>query len=232
MTSPAPAPAFPFAMIGFDLDGTLLDTLGDLAAALNHVLVAAGRTPLDRAAVRNLVGGGTRQLIARALAVTGGGDPGLVDRLHPDFLERYGAHIADATVPYPGMVDALDALAEHGVRLAIVTNKPHALAVRLVEATGLAPRFDLVLGGDTLGPGRAKPAPDPILAMIDALGGGRAAFVGDSVFDAQAARAAGVPAVLVGFGYSDRPVATLGADAVIDDYAALVPTLVRLGTAG
>lgn len=228
----APARPFPFAMIGFDLDGTLLDTLGDLAAALNHVLVGAGRPALELAVVRRLIGGGSRQMLARALDATGGDDPALADRLYPDFLERYGAHIADATTPYPGMVAALDALAAHGVRLAIVTNKPHALAVRLVEAMGLAPRFDLVLGGDTLGPGRAKPAPDPILAMIAALGGGRAAFVGDSVFDAQAARAAGVPAVLVGFGYSDRPVATLGADAVIDDYAALLPALVRLGSAG
>ena len=85
-----------------------------------------------------------------------------------------------------------------------------------------------IIGGDTLGPGRAKPSPAPIHEMIARLGGGTAAFVGDSIYDVGAAHAAGLPVVACSFGFLDRPVEDLGADAVIDDYAELVPTLTRL----
>lgn len=218
---------FPFATIGFDLDGTLLDTSGDIAAALNRVLVADGRPALPMDRVLPMVGRGARALLEQAVAATGGGDAKVVDALHPRFVEAYAAHVADHSRPYRGMLDALDALAARGVTLAVVTNKPEALTLPLLEATGLLPRFATVIGGDTLGPGTAKPAPAPILEML-ARCGGPAAFVGDSIYDVQAAQAAGVPVIACSFGFSAVPVTTLGAEAVIDSYADLLPALAAL----
>ncbi len=217
----------PFATIGFDLDGTLLDTSGDIAAALNRVLVADGRPALPMDRVLQMVGRGARALLEQAVAATGGGDAKVVDALHPRFVEAYATHVADHSRPYPGMLDALDALAARGVTLAVVTNKPEALTLPLLEATGLLPRFATVIGGDTLGPGTAKPAPAPILEMLSRCGG-PAAFVGDSIYDVQAAQAAGVPVIACSFGFSAVPVTTLGAEAVIDSYADLLPALAAL----
>ena len=115
-----------------------------------------------------------------------------------------------------------------GVRLAVVTNKYERLARLVLDRLSLTDRFACVIGGDTMGPGRGKPAPDPILAMIERCGGGAAAFVGDSVYDVEAAKAAGVPVIACSFGFLQQPVEDLGADAVIDDYAELIPALTRL----
>ena len=152
-----------------------------------------------------------------------------MDRLYPELLAHYEAHIADGSRPYPGLAEALDALAGRGARLAIVTNKLEHLAVKLVDALGFAPRFATIIGGDTMGPGNAKPSALPIREMIRRCGGGRAAFVGDSIYDMLAAKNAEVPSVAVSFGFAWQPVAELGADAVIDSYAELVPALERLG---
>jgi phosphoglycolate phosphatase len=128
-------------------------------------------------------------------------------------------------VPYEGCLEALDALAARGCRLAVITNKIEVYSRKLLDALGMSARFDLVLGGDTLGPGRAKPAPDMIDTAMLMLGGGRFAMVGDSSYDVRAARNAGVPVVALSFGYNDLPAAELGADAVIDHYNELVGTL-------
>lgn len=217
----------PFATIGFDLDGTLLDTSGDLAATLNQVLVADGRPALPLPQVLRMVGRGVRTLIAHAVAATGGGGDDAVERLYAPFVTYYAAHIADHSRLYPGLLDALDALAAQGIALAVVTNKLEALTLPLLDATGLRARFACVIGGDTLGPGTAKPSPAPILEMLRRCGG-PAAFVGDSIFDVQAAQAAGVPVIACSFGFSPVPVATLGADAVIDGFADLLPALARI----
>lgn len=216
-----------FQTIGFDLDGTLLDTSGDLAATLNRVLAEDGRPPLPLARILGMVGRGVDVLLEQAVAATGGGDAAVVARLQPRFVATYGAHIAEHSRPYPGVLDALDALAAQGITLAVVTNKLEALTLPLLEATGLRPRFATVIGGDTLGPGTAKPSPAPILEMLRRCGG-PAAFVGDSLYDVQAAQAAGVPVIACSFGFSQAPVATLGADAVIDSYAELLPALKAL----
>ncbi|MBC9030903.1 HAD-IA family hydrolase [Sphingomonas sp. JC676] len=221
--------AFPFDMVGFDLDGTLLDTSADLAAALNHALYLVGRAPLSVAQVMPMVGRGTRFMLERGLKATGGSDPEMLERLYPELLAYYDTHIADGTLPYPGLIEALDALEARGVTLAIVTNKLERLAVKLVETMGLAQRFRTVIGGDTMGPGNAKPSAAPILEMIRRCGGGRAAFVGDSIFDMGAARNAGIPAIAVSFGFPIQPLEELGADAVIDHFNELVPTLERMG---
>lgn len=219
---------FPFAIVGFDLDGTLLDTLGDLGAAVNHALAAIGRAPFPPERVKDLVGGGPRLMLERALARDGAIPADEFAPLYDRLLAFYRANIAVHSRPFPGTVAMLDDLAARGVQLAVVTNKLESLAVQVLDELGLAGRFAAVLGGDTLGPGRAKPAPDLILAMIARLGGGRAAYVGDTSYDVLAARAAGVPSVAVSFGFNDGPVERLGADATIDRFADLVPTLLRL----
>ncbi|WP_308813714.1 HAD-IA family hydrolase [Sphingomonas sp. GV3] len=221
---------FPFAIVGFDLDGTLLDTSGDLAAAVNHALGSIGRAPLTVEQVKPMIGGGARHMLAQGLAATGGCDDATLDVLHRRLLDYYAAHIAVHTRPYPGCLDALDALAARGVRLAVVTNKLEGLARTVLTELDLIDRFATLIGGDTMGPGNAKPSPAPIDEMMRRCGGGRAAFVGDSIFDVQAAHAAGLPAIACSFGFLMQPVEELGADAVIDGYDALVPTLERLAS--
>ncbi|MBC2652878.1 HAD-IA family hydrolase [Novosphingobium flavum] len=221
--------AFPFRIVGFDLDGTLLDTHGDLGAALNHALGLAGRPPVAVAQVTDLIGGGARQMLDRALALTGTVPPDdEVKALHRELIAFYRENIAVHTRLYPGGEAMLDGLAARGVQIAVVTNKLESLAVRLLDALGLSPRLATIIGGDTLGPGRAKPAPDLLHEMIRRLGGGPAAFVGDTTYDTRAAAAAGLPCVAVRFGFNDVPVETMGATAVIDHYDALIPTLERL----
>jgi phosphoglycolate phosphatase len=220
---------FPFAIVGFDLDGTLLDTHGDLAAAVNHTIALEDRPAIAPGEVRHLVGGGSRKMLERALEVTGGPmDAGRFEQLYDALLENYEQHIAVHTALFPGGAAMLDGLAAHGVKLALVTNKLERLAVKLLSELGLMHRFYTVIGGDTLGPGRAKPQPDMLLEMVARAGGGRAAFVGDSSFDTGAARAAGMPCVAVSFGFLDLPVEQLGATKVIDHFDELIPALERL----
>jgi phosphoglycolate phosphatase len=228
MTEISPARAFPFTIVGFDLDGTLLDTGADLAAAANHALAVAGRSPLPVAEVVARVGGGTRAMLTQVLGATGEVDEPLVDRLLPELLGYYQANMAVHTRPYPGVRATLDALAARGVRLGVVTNKLERFATALLAQTGLADPFACVIGGDSAGVSRPKPAPDAIVRLRERLGGGATAFVGDSRFDVAAAAAAGVPVIACRFGFAGDEVDTLGADAVIDGFGQLLPALERL----
>ena len=207
--------------IVFDLDGTLVDSAPDLTAALNVALADAGRPAVELAAVRHLIGHGARSLIARGLALSGGGSEAEVERALPVLLAHYADHIADATRPYPGCEAALDRLAARGMTLAICTNKAIALSQALLAALGWTGRFAANLGGDSL-PVR-KPDPAPLLATIAAAGGDPAStvYVGDTSVDVATARAAGVPVIVCAFGFADCPVHELGGDAVIDDFAGL-----------
>jgi phosphoglycolate phosphatase len=220
-------PTFPFRVVAFDLDGTLVDTAPDLTAALNHALVTMGRTPVPEASVRHMVGHGIRAMLTKGLAATGEMTSTLVDEGTPLLLAYYEAHIADHSRGFAGLEDALDALAARGVALAICTNKLEGLARDLVTQLGWGARFGALVGGDTLPV--HKPDPAPLREAIARVGGGRAAFVGDSIVDIETARAAGLPSVAVSFGFADRPAAALGADAVIDHYDELVEALERLG---
>lgn len=221
---------FPFDIVGFDLDGTLLDTHGDLAAAVNQAIAAEGRSAIPAAEVRGLIGGGAKKMLARALEVTGGPvSETRFDELHAGLLEFYEANIAIETRLFPGGLEMLDGLAARGVKLAVVTNKLERLALRIFDELGLSERFYTVIGGDTLGPGRAKPRPDLLFEMLDRAGGSReglrAAYVGDTTYDTGAAAAAGLPCIAVSFGFCDGPPHELGADAVIDHFDQLIPAL-------
>lgn len=218
----------PFDIVGFDLDGTLLDTHADLGAAVNHALALAGRPPVPIGEVRALIGGGGRTMLRRALALTGGVPEAEFPALHDALLRYYEDNIAVHTRLFPGGEAMLDGLAARDIRLAVVTNKLEALAVRVLEELGLSARFFTVIGGDTLGPGRAKPSRHPIDAMIVRGGGGRAAFVGDTTYDTKAARAADVPCIAVSFGFNDLTAGELGADAVIGHFDELIPALAWL----
>lgn len=217
---------FPFDIVAFDLDGTLADTAPDLTVALNHALDRLGRPAVPAGDVRHMVGHGARALLRRGLAASGDASEALVERGLPILLDHYEAHIADGSRPFPGVEAALDALAARGATLAICTNKLERLAIRFVAAIGWDGRFAAIVGGDTVG--SSKPDPAPLIETIRRAGGGRAAFVGDSISDTGAARAAGVPCIALTFGFADRPAEKLGADLLIDHFDALVPALERL----
>ena len=220
---------FPFAIVGFDLDGTLLDTSIDIGHALNHTLRKVGRHMIPLTEMRRLIGGGTGQTLRAALDETGGALPeDETLALQDELYAYYEAHIAEHTMLYPGGEAMLDALAARGVTLAVATNKREDLARLVFTELGLIDRFAAILGGDTLGPGRSKPAPDMLRAMVEQAGGGAAAFVGDTTYDVGAARAAKLPVVAVSFGFHDLPPHDLGADAVIDHFDELVPVLESL----
>lgn len=220
--------SFPFDIIGFDLDGTVLDTSGDLTAAVNHALAVAGREALTKEQVKPMIGGGAKRMLRLTLDASGGCDDAKFGELYKMLLAFYGDNLSNYTIPFPGALEAIDALRAAGVKTAIVTNKFERFATKLLDELGLTDRFDTLIGGDTLGRGREKPAPDPILEMIARLGGGRAAFVGDSVYDTMAAKEAGVPSIGCAFGFLLGPVEDLNADAVIESYEDLIPTLMRL----
>ncbi len=219
-----------FRAIGFDLDGTLLDTAPDIAAALNHALQVGGRPPLPYDGVRGLIGGGAKKLLARALAGSAGErvDPELLEPLYAELLAHYRANISVNTRAFDGMERALDRLAGEGIALGVATNKLEGLARQLLEEMGLADLFAVIVGGDTLGTERAKPKPDMLHYLVEKCGGGPAAFVGDSAFDINAAKAAGMPSIAVSFGYPGMAVEDLGADRLIDHYDALIPALAEL----
>jgi len=220
---------FPFQIVGFDLDGTLLDTHADLGHAVNHALALAGRPLRPIGAMRNLIGGGAKRMLLRALEEDGVTLPDEdFARIYAELLAFYEANIAVHTCLFPGGEAMLDGLAAHGVQIAVVTNKFEHLARRVLDDLGLSPRFYTIIGGDTLGPGKAKPAPDLLHEMMARSAGGRAAFIGDTTYDTEAARAAGLPCVAVSFGFNNVPMDQLGADAIIDHYDELIPVLSSL----
>lgn len=218
----------PYEIVGFDLDGTLLDTHGDLGAAVNHALALAGRPAVPLAEVRGLVGGGAKKMLERAFVLTGGLPESGFAEYHAELLRFYEANIAVHTRLFPGGAQMIADLKKAGVKLAVVTNKLESLAVKLLGEMDLARHFFTIIGGDTLGAGRAKPAPDLLQEMIARGGGGRTAYVGDTTYDTLAAEAAKIPCVVVSFGFNDLPPDRLGAAAVIDHYDELVPALMRL----
>lgn len=215
----------PFDIVGFDLDGTLLDTHRDLGEAVNHALELGGFNPVPIANVEALIGGGAKIMLRRAIDDQGGISDDEFRPLYKALLAYYTENNAVHTRPYPGAEAALDALQERGIKMAVVTNKFESFATAILTQLGLADRFVTIIGGDTMGKGKAKPEPDSILEAIDRCGGGRFIFIGDSTYDIGAARAANVPVIAAAFGYCDKPADELGADTVIAGFNELIPAL-------
>ncbi|MCY1125648.1 phosphoglycolate phosphatase [Frigidibacter sp. RF13] len=199
----------------FDLDGTLIDSLPDLAAAVNRLLAAEGLAPMARAEVQSYVGDGAPALVHRVMAARG-----LAAERHADLTTRlvadYSALPAELTTVYPHVFETLTNLRQHGHPLGLCTNKPGAATGAVLSALGLALLFDVVISGDSL-PER-KPHPAPLLAAIDRLGA-PAIFVGDSEVDARTAEAAGLPFFLFTKGYLRVPLSEISVTATFDDFA-------------
>ena len=204
-----------------DLDGTMVDTLGDFELALARTLADLGLPPVDRAFIGRTVGRGSRHLLERTLAQAGG-DVALLDAAWTHYQRHYADVNGTHADVYPGVAEGLAAMRARSWQLACVTNKPRAFALALLEAKGLRPFFSQVFGGDSFE--RHKPDPLPLLKTCEALGTTPAhtLMVGDSRNDAEAARAAGCPVVLVSYGYNHgEPVADARPDRVIDRLDAL-----------
>lgn len=213
----------------FDLDGTLVDSVPDIAAAVNELLATEAREPLSLDAVRSMVGEGVGKLVERAFAarkmtLEGEALAAMTGRM----MGIYAHHLTDATTLMPGASEIVTAYARAGVKIGVVTNKPEAFSRTIVEHFGLGTLVHAVVGGDT-GPAR-KPAPDMLLYALEQLGFGphRALMVGDSPADIGAAKAARIPSVAVRGGYTRVPVDELGADVVIDSLSQLPQAIERL----
>lgn len=219
---------FRFSAVGFDLDGTLLDTFLDLGMAVNHALQLGGFEPVPVESSKDLIGGGAKIMLARAVEQQGGMPEDEFKPLYKEMLKYYAANNAVHSRPYSGVEEALDALAAKGVQMAVVTNKFEEFARGILTTLGLADRFVTIIGGDTMGKGNAKPRPDAVIEARKRCGGGSFAFVGDSSYDVAAAKGAGVPIVVAAYGYCDLAPHELGGDAVIDRFDQLLPALERL----
>ena len=199
-----------------DLDGTLVDTLGDFVVAINATLAELGLGSVDRAFLERTIGKGSEHLIRTTLAQLGA-DPTLYDAAWAAYQRHYFAVNGLHSSVYPGAAEGLERLRTHGVRLACLTNKPTAFARSLLQSKRLDGFFAVVNGGDAFE--RRKPDPLPILKTCEALGVAPAQtlMVGDSSNDARAARAAGCPVLLVRYGYNHgEPVDGVDADGVIE----------------
>lgn len=217
------------AVIAFDLDGTLVDTAPDLIDTLNVLLDQEGLAPLPMDEARPFIGRGAKWLIERGFqAADAPLAPDQVQPLFDRFLIYYRAHIADRSRPFPGCVAALETLRAQGAKLAVCTNKQTGLSTALLDALEMSHLFAAVIGAD------AAPAPKPdrrhLETAITAAGGltARAVMVGDAATDADAARAARVPLILVSFGYTEIPVRELAPDILIDRFDLLPAACARL----
>jgi phosphoglycolate phosphatase len=206
----------------FDLDGTLIDSAPDIAAAANRVLAENGLDPVSVADVRAMIGNGVGKLTERAFAARGVPLAGEALAGHTARLtEIYEANLTVLTRMMPGAVETLAAAKAAGIRTAVVSNKPHALTAGILNFFGLTEYLDAFQGAEDHLP--KKPAPDMLLAALDRAGAshGRAWMIGDSIADVDAARAAKLPVVLVRGGYTVAAVESLGGDLVIDSLYAL-----------
>lgn len=221
---PLPHTAFEAAIV--DLDGTMVDTVGDFEAALRLALTELGWPAVDRAFISRTVGKGSEHLISRTLAEVGA-PPTLYEEVWARYQHHYLAVNGAHSTVYPGVLEGLQALRALGLRLACTTNKPGSFARPLLALKGLDAYFEYVFGGDAFE--HKKPHPMPLLKACEALGSmpARTLMVGDSSNDAAAARAAGCPVVLVSYGYNHgEPVASANPDAIVDRIDQLV-TLLR-----
>ena len=213
----------------FDLDGTLVDTAPDLLGAMNAVLMQEGRETIDPTTLRHMVGFGARSLIEQAMAATGERIlaerlPALVD----SFVSHYRERIADESRPFPYVVETLSHFQRRGLAMGVLTNKPHELTVPLLDKLDLTKHFGAIHGAGRYA--YVKPDPRVLNHLLDELGAkrDRAVMIGDSATDVATARAAGIPVIVLSYGYTPIPAAELGADAVIDRFSDLPSILNKL----
>lgn len=204
------------ATIAFDLDGTLIDSVPQIALSVNSGLADLGLDPLDEATVQGFVGRGLPKLVEQVIAHLDLPKTGFQD-LHDRILRVYVTVPTPPSVIYPGALDALEALKSAGHPLTLCTNKPHAATLKCLTDTGLAPFFDPVIGGDSL-PTRK---PDPAMLHAALKGAEQALYVGDSETDAETAQAAGIPFLLFTEGYRKTPVEALPHSASFSHHADL-----------
>ncbi|BAT61153.1 phosphoglycolate phosphatase [Variibacter gotjawalensis] len=216
-------------IIAFDLDGTLVDTAPDLIATLNWVFAERGLPPVTYEEARSMIGAGVKPLLKRGLTAQGITLPEPeLEALYNTYLERYAAHIADTSRPFPGLIAALDRLEADGYSFAVATNKLEWLSVKLLDELDLSRRFKAICGQDTFGV--PKPNPEMLRKTIAKAGGdpARAIMVGDSEADFRVAQNAGLPVIAVDFGYTPRPVQEFGPDIIISHYDALPGAVAEL----
>ena len=211
-------------LVAFDLDGTLVDTVPDLAWCIDRTMARFGIPPRGDALVRTWVGNGAERLVERAL--TGESetpaDPGQLREACAVFLDLYASHGRERSRVYPGVRDGLTALRSRDAALVCITNKPRSPAIDLLAHLEMLDWFELVLGGDSLA--RRKPDPLPLLHACSELGVPveRTILVGDSINDVKAARAAGMRVACVSYGYNyGVDIAQAGPDAVVDSLVEL-----------
>lgn len=215
--------------IVFDLDGTLIDTAPDLAAATNHVLADKGLRPVALSEIHPLIGHGSKAMIEAGLRVHGASvDETELTRLHDMFLEFYAANVAVGSRPFDHIPELIDRLKGQGAVLAVCTNKVERLSKLLLASLGLDHHFACIAGRDTFDV--FKPDAGHLTQTIAAAGGraDRAVMVGDSDTDITTARNARIPCIAVTFGYTPVPVTQLGADIVIDHYRDFMPALAQV----
>ncbi|GHC41526.1 phosphoglycolate phosphatase, bacterial [Alcaligenes pakistanensis] len=203
----------------FDLDGTLLDTIPDLASACNAMRIDLGLPALPEARIATFVGKGSENLVQRALTDLPN-PPADYSQALESFYYHYQLCNGQHSRLYPGVLEGLNDFQSQGLRLAVVTNKPEQFARPLLEKTGLAHYFELIVGGDTCP--RKKPDPMPFVYACEQmeLSPSQALVIGDSMNDAQAARAAQIPVLLVPYGYNEgRDVQSLDSDGIVASIA-------------
>ncbi len=215
-------------MILIDVDGTLVDSVPDLAFCVDTMMTAMGRAPHGEARVREWVGNGVERLVRRALvgALQGEPDAADFDRAYPLFLDLYAENTSKRSCLYPGVQAGLDQLKSADYRLGCVTNKAAQFTEPLLKDLGIYNDFSIVISGDTLS--RKKPDPAPLLHAAEFFGcePGNALMIGDSVSDVAAARAAGFQIVCMSYGYNHGvDIREAAPDAVIDSFVEVYPLL-------
>lgn len=214
-------------LVIFDLDGTLIDSSEDIAWAANMTLKDMGYGELSIEEIKEGVGWGVKPLLEKLMPRE---SPESIDRARHKFLEFYGGHLTVKTYIYPGVTETIDYLARLPLKMAVVTNKPVKLADEILDELGLKRYFLMVLGGDSLA--NKKPHPEPVLKVMDELGGapGKTVLIGDSPIDCETGKGAGIHTIGVTYGFRGREeLEGAGCDIIIDDFRELKEILKKRG---
>lgn len=211
-------------MVLIDVDGTLVDSVPDLAFCVNAMMQALNMPERSEADVRNWVGNGVPRLVERALTndLNGTPEPELYEKAYPIFLDLYAENTSKRSMLYPGVIEGLDFLKTAGYRIGCVTNKAEQFTHPLLKDLGIFDRFEIIVSGDTLP--KKKPDPMPLLHAAKSLGASpeKSVMIGDSISDVKASRAAGFKIICMSYGYNHgEDIRDYNPDVVIDSMAEL-----------